>query len=223
MTREEILSQSKEVLTNKFTGEKNMSLVATKVSEAIGKKFQFKIKNTCEDAVRIAIVPAYFDTLKLISTQSGIVKSYSDPTALNAAGLMAAVDAVLSDGTVVVTAAVSGENDAEEIIMSGVNGRTIREFLKYRETNALQLKSMTIKENTANEGNFEHEMELCKVNPFNRQVTETIETSKFYDRYQYSKTKLDIDFGENELEICDDLLWVMTVPSGSDYTITLRF
>lgn len=221
MTRDEVLSQSKKVLTNKFTGENKM--VATKVSEAIGKKFQFKIKNTSASTdKRVAIIPAYFDTKKIVNTLTtssgtitGVVSviDYSDPTNLNNAGLVAEVDVVLAD-------APDGVN---EVKMSGVNGRTIKELLDYRMTNALQLKSMTIKENSAEEGNFEHEMELCKVNPFNRQVTETIETSKFYDRYQYSKTKLDIDFGENELEICDDLLWVMTVPAGSDYTITLRF
>lgn len=198
--------------------------VANNVKEAIGKKFQFKIKNPTMADKRIAIIPAYFNTDSVTVTKEEVTKgqgtvevvkgvtfSKASASNINAAGVAGVVDMVLADETV------------GAVIMQAVGSRTIEEFLEYRKTNALALKSMSIKEATAVSGNFENDMQLCKVNPFTQQTTEVIETSKFFDRYQYSQNRVDIDFSDSELEICDDLLWIMTVPANANYVVTLRF
>lgn len=210
--RSEILQRSKKVLTNNFTGDKKMANVQT-AQKAIGDKFGFKIVNGAATAKKIGIIPAPYiprDGYTIdLTAPATVTKHMHDLVAILAAGIV--VDAVLDDGiiatSVVVTAAKSTAN--------------IQNFLEFIKTNPLPLKEILIVSTDASA--FNGEIELRKVSPFQLGAPQTIELNQFYDPYQQADDRITVKFGDNELELSDDLFMGLIVPAGATMDITFRF
>lgn len=210
--RSEILQRSKKVLTNNFTGDKKMANVPT-AQKAIGDKFGFKIANASATAKKIGIIPAPYiprDGYNVdLDAPGTVTKHMHDITAITAAGIV--VDAVLDDGTIAtnvnVTAAKSTAN--------------IQNFLEFIKTNPLPLKEILIVSTDASA--FNGEIELRKVSPFQLGAPQTIELNQFYDPYQQADDRITVKFGDNELELSDDLFMGLIVPAGATLDITFRF
>lgn len=210
--RSEILQRSNKVLTNNFTGDKKMANVPT-AQKAIGDKFGFKIANAAATAKKIGIIPAPYiprDGYELDLTAPGtITKHLHDTAAIRAAGIV--VDAVLDDGTIATSVTVTAAKSTANI----------QNFLEFIKTNPLPLKEILIVSTDASA--FNGEIELRKVSPFQLGAPQTIELNQFYDPYQQADDRITVKFGDNELELSDDLFMGLIVPAGATLDITFRF
>ena len=211
--RSEILQRSNKVLTNNFTGDKKMASVPT-AQKAIGDKFGFKIVNGAATAKKIGIIPAPYIprdgyALDLTPTKESVTKNMHDITAITAAGIV--VDAVLDDGIIATDVTVTAAKSTA----------SIQNFLEFIKTNPLPLKEILIVSSDASA--FNGEIELRKVSPFQLGAPQTIELNQFYDPYQQADDRITVKFGENELELSDDLFMGLIVPAGATLDITFRF
>lgn len=195
-----------------------MSLEVSKASGALGNKIQFSIQNKNAaggQALRVAIVPAYFDTLGMAATfndntkEVSIVAHHHNTAALVAAGY--SIDRIIDDDM----------SDANIAVQATNSERRIRDFLDFVKTNEVILRSMTIK--ATNTDAYDGDMEVSHLNPFKKVTPETIELNKFYSRFQENDDKIDIDFENDNMIINDTLLWVVNVPANTTMVFTLRF
>lgn len=195
-----------------------MSLEVSKASGALGDKFQFSVQNKNAaggQALRVAIVPAYFDTLGISAEIDedeetvNVATHHHNTTALKAAGY--SVDRIIDDDM----------SDKEVAIQATNSERRIRDFLDFVKTNEVVLRSMTIKATSTDA--FDGDMEVSHLNPFKKVTPETIELNKFFSRFQENDDKIDIDFENDNMIINDTLLWVVNVPANTTMVFTLRF
>lgn len=195
-----------------------MSLEVSKASGALGDKFQFSVQNkraAGEQALRVAIVPSYFDTL-------GVLAAFDPDTETvdmqlhhhNCKSLVEAgysIDRIIDDEF----------EDSVCRIQATNSERRIRDFLDFVKTNEVVLRSMTIKATSTDA--FDGDMEVSHLNPFKKVTPETIELNKFFSRFQENDDKIDIDFENDNMIINDTLLWVVNVPANTTMVFTLRF
>ena len=201
------------------------------ISKAIRNQFKFKLENNSNEVVRVALIPAYLQKMKLRTTLYEVVigeeadgtliteeitlitgVTYSSPELLVNKGYP--VDVVLADESV----KVSGS----DIIMSASDPSVrIEDFLSYIKTNPTPLKGMTII--ASDKMAFETSMKVAKLNPFGREKEEQIDLGRFFNKFQNQDDRIDISFTGSELELSDDLLWTVNVPAGVTMDFSLYF
>lgn len=203
------------------------------ISKAIRNQFKFKLENTLERTIRVALIPAYLQKMnaiteekevvvevdgdgKAITEEIKIVKgiSYSSPELLVNKGYP--VDVVLADETFVL------DDPTKTFIMSASDPSVrIEDFLNYIKTNPTPLKGMTII--ASNKMAFETSMKVAKLNPFGREKEEQIDLGRFFNKFQNQDDRIDVSFTGSELELSDDLLWTVNVPAGVTMDFSLYF
>lgn len=222
-----------------------MTTKSENVSKAIMNKFGFTVTNNTTSSKRLAIIPSYLNRLGITLTGSvsdaefvsdvdfagesvtkksaltsvinaTAVLHHHDTTALNAAGYP--VDVILDDATVDF---IEEDKSTKTFAMAALNStKKIIDFLEYIKTNPINVKNLTIisSDKTA----FSADQEVAKLNPFTREKEVLIDNNMFYNKFQVAEDRIEVQF-DNELELSDVLLWVMTVPAGAKMDIILRF
>ena len=204
------------------------------ISKAIRNQFKFKLENGASKTVRVALIPAYLQKMNVKTRivdvvigidgdgepETSVIEmpvgvTYSNPELLVNKGYP--VDVVLADEAVRVG---DGMNDV--IVMSASDPSVrIEDFLNYIKTNPIPLKGMTII--ASDKMAFETSMKVAKLNPFGREKEEQIDLGRFFNKFQNQDDRIDVSFTGSELELSDDLLWTVNVPTGVTMDFSLYF
>ena len=214
-------------LTNRATGDQTVILenLDPNVEQGLGKTFGFTVTENDGNNVAIALVPANFDTERLVATtteSAGVYTTTIDRTFDNIDNIRAAgftVGAVLADGT--------ASYDAADGTKVGVTcaatdpQRTIKEFLDYIKFNPQRLKHIDII--TSNSNMFQGNLTVTFCNPFYKNRIQTVQMTTFYSRFQYATDRIGIDFADNSLEFSDLLLFTCVIPGSATVQFILSF
>lgn len=214
-------------LSNRATGTETVVLenLDPNVEQGLGKTFGFTVTENDGNNVAIALVPANFDTERLVAatTESGgvytttITRTFDNIDALRAAGFT--VGAILADGTANYT---STDGQKVGVTCSATDPqRTIKEFLDYIKFNPQRLKHIDII--TSNSNMFQGNLTVTFCNPFYKNRIQTVQMTTFYSRFQYATDRIGIDFADNSLEFSDLLLFTCVIPGSATVQFILSF
>lgn len=189
------------------------------VDAGIDRFFMFTVTNNDNAKnANVAIVPANFDTERLVIEDGEIVKTYDNIDALNEAGHM--VDGVLSDGTANYTSKFAGKT-VNLTCSANDPTKTIKQFLDYIKFNPQRLKHLDIISSQAN--NWTNNIAVTFCNPFFDNKVQRINMNTFFSRFQYQNDRIGIDFKDNPLEFSDLLLLTYVIPAGATMQFVLTF
>lgn len=189
------------------------------VDAGIDKFFTFTVTNNDQSKnASVALVPANFDTERLVISESSIVKTYDNIDALNQAGFM--VDGVLADGTANYTSRVTGKT-VNLTCSANDPTKTIKQFLDYIKFNPQGLKHLDVISSVAN--NWTSNISVTFCNPFFDNKVQRINMNTFFSRFQYQNDRIGIDFKDNPLEFSDLLLLTYVIPAGATMQFVLTF
>jgi len=184
-----------------------------RLNRALGERFSFTIANLSAAAIVIAMLAAFVDTLKITATTDAathvttITKSFTDPTAIVAAGY--ACDAVLDDGVILTDVTVTAAN-------SKMN---IRQFRDYIKAQPRILGELTIQANNA--AAFNSVIEVAKLSPLQGTGSQFLPLSDFLSIDQQATNKIVIP--NVNLSMMFDTLMLLPVQAGHILTISMKF
>lgn len=181
-----------------------------RISKALGEKFSFSITNTSGATKVIAILAAFFDTLKITLADgppvTGVL-SFNDPAKIVSAGY--ACDAVLDDGTIGVGVVATAMNLK----------KSIRQFREYVAQNPRILIDMSI--GATNPAQFNETIEVIKYTPLIGPLSQDFSLSEFRSVDQIAVDKINVlRIG---LELAYDTLMLVPVPTGCTTTFIMKF
>lgn len=215
-----IMERASRKLTNRADGANETIILQNadpNVDAGVDKFFGVTVTNNEATPVAMALVPANFDTERLVINNGEIVKTYDNVDALRTAGFN--VDAVLADGTV--TATVDGKT-VSMTCASNDTMRTIKQFLDYIKLNPQRMKHLDIV--TSNTNMWAGNMTITFCNPFFKQKESRVQLNTFFSRFQYQSDRLGIDFSDgNQLEFSDLLLWIVNIPASATVQFIMTF
>lgn len=214
-----IMERASRNLTNRADGANETIILENadpNVDAGIDKFFGVTVTNNEATPVAMALVPANFDTERLVIDDGVIIKTYDNAEALRDAGYN--VDAVLADGTV--SATVGGKTVS---LTCAANDpmRTIKQFLDYIKFNPQYLKHLDII--TSNTNMWAGNMTITFCNPFFKNKESRVQLNTFFSRFQYQSDRLGIDFDKNQLEFSDLLLWIVSIPASATVQFVMTF
>lgn len=207
-------------LSNRADGGSDETIVLMNqdpnVDRGIDKTFGFTVVNGAAANLAMALIPAHFDTERLVIDNGDIVRTFDNFTALNTAGYN--VGAVLADGTTNTT--INGKT--VNVTNTSIDPtRTIKQFLDYIKLNPQRLKHLDII--SSNQNAFDGNLSLTFCNPFYKNMVQEIQLSVFYSRFQYATDRIGIDFDGNELELSDLSLLTCVVPASATMKFIMKF
>ena len=177
----------------------------------INERFTINVENTSTKRQKVALLGAFYDTSKADITDGASVGGAVKELEKNGFP----VAAVAFDGDT----AIAGGGSIK--FSSGNPSATISSFVKYLRTNPRLLKSMLI---TANDQNaFDANLEITKANPMGHGKTITVDLNQYLKFEQNLTDRIIIDFAEQELEICDDLVMAINIPGNTKMSFNFRF
>jgi len=188
------------------------NVLSRSVQNGMLEKFSIKVKNNTDKTQKIALLPAYYDTLDFTASRTSAPLQDSSIKELQA------------NGFPVVAAAFDGSVEVEGKTIEFASGNpaaTISAFKRYIATNPRQLKSMLIVSN--NQDAFSSSIELTKASPMGHGKMVGIDINQFFSPDQYQPDRVIIDFSEYPLEICDDLFMAVNIPAGAIMEFNFRF
>lgn len=181
-----------------------------RVSKALGEKFSFSVTNSSGATKVIAILAAFFDTLKITLAEGApntAVLSFNEPAKIVSAGY--ACDAVLDDGTI-----------TTGVVATAMNlKKSIRQFREYVKENPRILIDMTIQATIP--AQFNETVEVIKYSPLIGSLAQELSLNDFKSVDQISTDKVNIN--ALGLEMAYDTLMLLPVPTGCTTTITFKF
>jgi hypothetical protein len=173
-----------------------------------GLEFTMTITNATSAAKVIALTPAHYDTLKIISTENAnvdtITKTWNDITAINAAGH--AVDCVAADGTTITNVTCAGKQS------------TIKEFFDYIKRNPVRVVETVFQPNIKDL--YESALVVKKVSPFKKVEEHKIELQNYFSENQFQDKKVTVT---EPIQLDDQTLITLEIPATvTRFTITFR-
>lgn len=184
--------------------------MSTKLGRALGEKFAFTLVNSSGSAKIVAILAAFFDTLKVTTDLEGSgagVVTYTNPANIVAAGY--SCDAVADDGTITPGLTVTPTNSK----------MSYRQFRKYLENMGRTCVEIIVQAN--NEDVFNGVIEVNKITPLTGSNVAYLPMYDFKDVNQYSNNKIVIPVGNLEMNF--DTLMLFPIPDGRTVTISFKF
>lgn len=214
-----IMNRASKNLSNRADGDSETIVLENadpNVAAGLDKTFGFSVNNEAEANIAMALVPANFDTERLVIDNGEVIRTFDNITALNNAGIN--VGAVLADGTT--NATINGKT--VNVVCSPTDPtKTIKHFLDYIKFNPQQLKHMDIISSNTNMWTGTLSITFC--NPFFKNSVQEVQLNTFFSRFQYQSNRLGIDFSKNPLEFSDLLLLTCTIPASSSVQFILTF
>lgn len=194
---------------------------AISVRVGLGKTFGFSIKNpSTTDAITVALIPGHYDTtdykIKTASVGGEVIKSYSNPASLAAAGYPC--DAVIDDG---IRALPVGKGTGNIEMSAADPKNTIRSFIEYIKTNPMPLKGIRIM--ASDQEAFDGSITVASSSPFDRGAEKTIQLNDFVSAFQYQVDRISIDLSSDQLELSDITMLFAVIPAASTMKFFLKF
>lgn len=180
-----------------------------RLNRALGEKFSFKVANSSGSTIVIALLAAFYDTLKVTlgGTPTAATPAFNNTAAIVAAGY--SVAAVADDGTV-----------ASGVVCTAMNSKmSIRQFREYVKQQGLLCSEITIQAN--NKDQFEKVLEVVKATPLTGAKSEYLTLSEFRSVDQQAEDKIVIK--GLALELAFDTLMMIAIDNGRDMTFTFKF
>jgi len=181
-----------------------------RMTKALGERFAFTIANTSGATKVVAILAAFFDTLKIVLTEGTpnvVAISHASPDAIVAGGY--ACDGVLDDGTFITGVTASSSNSK----------MSIRQFREYIKANPRILVDMSVQAN--NVAAFNETIEVVKCSPLIGSAPQYLPLSEFRSVDQTSTDKINVN--QIGLEMAYDTLMLVPVLTGHTVTISFKF
>ena len=213
------MERAQRNLTNRADGANETIILENadpNVDAGVDKFFGVTCTNNGETNTAIALVPANFDTERYVIVDGAVVKTFDNIAALNEAGYN--VGAILADGTADYT---YGRTVVNMTCSANDPMRTIKQFLDYIKFNPQRLKHLDII--TSNVNMWTGSMSITFCNPFYENKISRVNLNTFFSRFQYQNDRLGIDFGQNNLEFSDLLLFITTIPAGATVQFVFTF
>ena len=225
--QENLMKRANRNISNRADGDTTVILenADPNVEQGLGKTFGFTVTENDGNNVAIALVPANFDTERLVATtteSSGtytteITRTFDNIDAIRAAGFT--VGAVLADGHADYQ---SADKTVVDVTCAPTDPqRTIKEFLDYIKFNPQRLKHIDII--TSNSNMFQGNLTVTFCNPFYKNRVQTVQMTTFYSRFQYATDRIGIDFADNSLEFSDLLLFTCVIPGSATVQFIMSF
>lgn len=190
-------------------------MTTPKVNSALGNKFTFTIANASESSAVIALLAAFFDTLKItVATTeaenvntSVVTKAFTDATNITAAGYTC--DTVADDGTI-----------ASSVTLTAANSKmSYRQFREYIKNQPQICREIIIQ--ASNSDVFNSTLEVIRCTPLSGAKAEYLTLSDFRSVDQQATDKIVIK--DANLEMSFDTLMLMTVGASRTVTVTFKF
>ena len=174
-----------------------------RVIKALGEKFSFTITNSSVTRVVIAILSSFFDVLKSVAD----VNTYTDPTAIKAAGYDC--DVVLSDGIIMPNVTAT----------SGSNKITIRQFQEYLKHYGRTAIDMTIR--ASHVDCFNETLQVIQHTPLSGSMTSYLDIANLQSVDQIDR--LSVVIKDISLAMAFDTLVLLPVGPGRTVTVSFSF
>jgi len=181
------------------------------INNVRGEKFIFTVANASASLVTVALLAAFFDTLKITNTftASGTADTpslaYNNPAQIVSAGYPC--DAVVDDGTIMTSVTCASSNSK----------KSIRAFREYIKTNSRALRGLSIQ--TTALAAFNQSMEVIQCTPLEGSKSTYIPLVALRDGSSNLNDLVSLD-GEG-LVLGHDTL--MLVPVTASTTLTFSF
>jgi len=183
------------------------------INNVRGEKFIFTIANASGSTKVIALLAAFFDTLKLTSTYvdgthaDTQVLAYSNPAQIVAAGY--ACDAVADDGTIATSVTCTASNSK----------KTVRAFREYLKLNSRALRGMSIQTNLL--ASWNQTLEVIQATPLEGSKSTYIPLTALRDGLSNLNDVVSLD-GEG-LVLGEDTLMLCPILDGASLTFSFWF
>lgn len=222
---QQYINRASKRLSNRADGQTDETIVLMNqdpnVDKGIDKTFGFTVQNQESSNLSMALIPANFDTERIVVEDGDdddyvVKRTFDNISALNTAGFN--VGGVLADGSV--NATIAGKT-VHHTCTSIDPTRTIKQFLDFIKFNPQRLKHLDIISSNANA--FDGNLAVTFCNPFDKERVQDIQLSTFYSKYQYATDRIGIDFDGNELELSDLSLLTCVIPASATMKFIMKF
>ncbi len=192
--------------------------------EALMAQATFDIVNTdSSNAVKLCLLPGVYNTMKMAQdpTTKDVVVSYSDPSALNAAGY--SCDQVADDAKFDASAAVQ---------VTGVGRVMFRDFLNTAQRVGCRVNKIIIqnKTNPADQSIFDQQIEIAKTVIGSKGGMDFITLQNYVNVNAYDRSKITIDLSgfdengnSNNLYITPEVFMALNIPASAHFSIQFQF
>lgn len=190
--------------------------------EALMAQATFDFENTdTEHAVKLCLLPGVYNTQKLAQdpTTKEVVLSFSDPTALVAAGY--AADQVADDAKFDPNAAVQ---------VKGVGRVMFRDFLDTVQRVGCTVNKIIIQNKTQDQSIYDQQIEIAKtvIGAKGGMDFITLQNYVSVDAYDRSKITIDLSGYDNAgrpvaLELTPEVFMAMNIPASAHFSMQFQF
>lgn len=177
-----------------------------RVVKALGEKFIFSLANASGASKIVALLPAFFDTLKLTE---GTPNVHSLTNAANIVAAGYACDAVADDGTIATGLTLTAQNPK-------LSYRQFREYIKHQPRVLIDMAMQA-----TNVSAFNGVMEVVKCTPLQGAAVQYLSLSDFRSVDQQATDKINVNALDVDLDF--DTLMLIPIPDGVTVTLTFRF
>lgn len=175
----------------------------------------FEIENTdSSNAVKLCLLPGVYNTMKMAQdpTSKEVVISYSDPTALNAAGY--AADQVADDAKFDPSAAVH---------VGGVGRVMYRDFLNTVQRVGATVNKIIIQNKSQSQDIYDQQVEIAKTVIGAKGGMDFITLQNYVNVNAFDRTKITIDLSEEPLELTPEVFMALNIPASAHFSIQFQF
>lgn len=183
--------------------------------EALMAQATFDIENTSdESAVKLCLLPGVYNTQKMAQdpTSKEVVLSYSDPSALNAAGY--AADQVADDAKFDPSAAVH---------VNGVGRVMFRDFLNTVQRVGATVNKIIIQNKVQDQDIYDQQIEIAKTVIGAKGGMDFITLQNYVSVNAYDRSKITIDLSDEPLELTPEVFMALNIPVGAHFSIQFQF
>ena len=183
--------------------------------EALMAQATFDITNTdSSNAVMLCLLPGIYNTMKMTQdpTSKEVVVSFSDPTALNAAGY--AADQVADDATFDPNATVQ---------VAGVGRVMFRDFLNTVQRVGATVNKIIIQNKVQDQNIYDQQIEIAKTVIGSKGGTDFITLQNYVSVNAYDRSKITIDLSEEPLELTPEVFMALNIPASAHFSIQFQF
>jgi hypothetical protein len=240
MEPNQILSRSKKILTNKFTGMDLMS--GAQAPNLLEQQFQVVIKNPYETKKNFALFPAFFDTSGLIKARvrdhdnaEGSENLPDDNAGINPppGGLVRGrlkianffgdqlTDAGYPTDYVIDDTQGKGYGESVPEMYSMTPGCSINSLLRYVKTNVLWVQRLMVISRDIS--TFTSFLQFARVDPRSRAAINSTGLDAYMVPDQFKSDRILWDFKDSPLRIADDSLIIATLSGRADATFLFTF
>lgn len=182
--------------------------------EALMAQATFDIVNTnSETDVQLCLLPGVYNTMKVAQDQQNkVTLSFSDPSALVAAGY--AADQVADDAKF---------DPNADVQVNGVGRVMFRDFLNTVQRVGATVNKIIIQNKVQNQDIFDKQIEISKTVIGAKGGTDFITLQNYVSVNAYDRSKITIDLSEEPLELTPEVFMAMNIPASAHFSIQFQF